>query len=116
MTYTQKAIERANKSGWHDGHTKGVFYDSKHGVYELLSAHGSLLINLSSAVMDPLFWQALGKSEGKSEYATCISCGRLDCDHVDGYKVWWLLTWHRFIDHLAEGGDAESFLKDLLAK
>lgn len=64
--------------------------------------------------LDPLFWQALGKAIGWSEYAVCIACERDDCDHVDGYKVKWLVTWHRFIDHLASGGDADSFFNELL--
>ena len=50
------------------------------------------------AFLDPLFWQALGKAMG---------WGGEDWDGG------WRKHWHRFIDHLAEGKDAESFFKDL---
>lgn len=46
---------------------------------------------------DPLFWQALIKKEG-----------------VFAGKAYWLWGWHDFIDHLAEGKDADSFFNKLL--
>jgi hypothetical protein len=45
------------------------------------------------AFNDPLFWQALGKARKWDET--------------------WLKNWHHFIDHLAFGGDAESFFSSL---
>jgi len=69
-------------------------------------------------VLDPSFWQCLGKALGWSK-----SCWHLAEDgHVpfrhpaacgNGMHSW-QLHWHRFIDHLAEGKDAESFFAELL--
>jgi hypothetical protein len=65
--------------------------------------------------LDIDFWIALGKTEGW----TC--CGKLEvvagkrnhgCEHCDTPCIY---QWHRFIDHLAQGGDAESFFITLLA-
>lgn len=47
---------------------------------------------------DPAFWQALGRARGWEEENKSI--------HPN-----WKYYMHRFIDHLAEGKDAESFFK-----
>ena len=57
--------------------------------------------------LDPLFWQSLGKSLGWGEI---IHCDGYDKTYADCTKC----NWHRFIDHLAENKDPESFFKDLL--
>ena len=53
-------------------------------------------------LLDPLFWQALGKELGWS---------------YDENNTWdnrtWASHWHRFIDHLAGGKDIESFFKSI---
>lgn len=69
---------------------------------------------INAFLCKPEFWESLGGGLGWSKYATCIRCDRQDCDHVDGYRLKWLANWHRFIDHLAEGKDAESFFVELL--
>ena len=66
--------------------------------------------------LDPLFWQSLGKAMGWCEYAVCIHDGKMNCfekNHWAGYMGEWKWHWHRFIDHLAEGKDAESFFETL---
>lgn len=66
-------------------------------------------------LLDPLFWQALGKSEGwedeKKNYY-----GEETQDWITGGIYWyeWQYHWHEFIDHLAEGKDADSFFNNLL--
>lgn len=63
--------------------------------------------------LDPLFWQALGRARGWAMGGT----GRMYHDEygVGGYPSMfvWQEKWHRFIDHLAEGKDAESFFAAL---
>jgi hypothetical protein len=49
------------------------------------------------AFLDPLFWQALGEARR----------WRKDTDA-------WRWFCHRFIEHLAEGEDAENFFEELL--
>ena len=53
--------------------------------------------------LDPQFWQSLGKALG---WATQF-------DEDKGFNYQWKDYWHKFIDHLADGKDIESFFKDL---
>lgn len=80
----------------------------KHWPYDLIFAK-------------PLFWQALGKAMGWKEIhdSRCNGDGKYSktgvkdrCSCVP--KQQWFYQWHRFIDHLASGGDAESFFTNLL--
>ena len=97
-------------------------------------------------LLDPLFWQALGKAMGRGRENEDMAV-RLDIDvkfyykeprpstaselieqgneeerikyHLSKYATHlkgrdWLHEMHRFIDHLTEGKDAESFFKELL--
>ncbi len=59
------------------------------------------------ALLDRTFWQALGKARGWRDEED--SCESSSCQHCHGY----MMKWHRFIDHLAEGKDAESFFATL---
>lgn len=79
----QQAIEKAKESGY-----KGAFPGNE--------AYAGCIF---SHLMNPLFWQSLGKAMGWYK-------GDLGRDE-------WEKQWHYFIDHLAEGKDAESFFKDL---
>jgi hypothetical protein len=59
--------------------------------------------------LDPSFWQSLGKAlrwEKRQWYYNTFSKGE---ENNDGWRV----NWHRFIDHLAEGGRAETFFETL---
>ena len=68
-------------------------------------------------LLDPLFWQALGKAMGWLKYTRDDECSadNLDIKEISNQK-WnetWLYHWHRLIDHLAEGKDIESFFEKL---
>jgi hypothetical protein len=54
-------------------------------------------------LLSPNFWQALGKGCGWKEYWAGNS----------GITTW-LENWHRFIDHLAQGGTPDEFFNELL--
>lgn len=56
-------------------------------------------------LLDPSFWQCLGKTIGLPKEVGAL----YGMPIVDG----WQMLWHRFIDHLASGGSAESFFKEL---
>lgn len=72
-------------------------------------------IDWKSAYLDPLFWQALGKSLGWGGLMFCPVCGSgLGCDADEKFSKKWEYQMHRFIDHLIEGKDADSFFKELL--
>ena len=64
-------------------------------------------------VLSPGFWSALGKAEGWKPtglFRTCL-CKETHGAHEVGQ---WEMKWHRFIDHLIEGKNADSFFKGLL--
>jgi hypothetical protein len=69
---------------------------------------------INKALLDPLFWQALGKAKGWSEkdffLPDCEGCGMPQ----EQLNPWWRHVWHCFIDHLAEGKSAEEFFDNLL--
>ena len=85
---------------------------------------------IEKILLDPLFWQALGKAEGWCCDNTCdkghIPLGMLE----DGDVEWggcskcvtggvyvphdWRTYWHSFIDHLASGGEINKFFNELL--
>lgn len=85
----------ATQSGWmlHLPPTQGLNLSRALGLHETF---------LSKA-----FWVALGKARGwQEEWA--------DKKLVAMLEERWLYEWHRFIDHLATGGDAESFFASLV--
>lgn len=65
---------------------------------------------MADIFLDPLFWQALGKAMGWEKMLEDRKWG----DKGEVPDPMWLRKWHRFIDHLAEGKDAESFFEALL--
>lgn len=106
----EKAIRKAVEGGY-------VITDNPEFVFgEWNMCRGHIFLN-------PPFWQALGKACGWSIKA-CVPFleHRLSATghggNVDDNILWvdeeWQMHWHRFIDHLAEGKDAESFFNELL--
>lgn len=63
--------------------------------------------------LDIDFWQCLGKALGWDDYQ---SDGFLKdtLQFANGTIFGWRAVWHRFIDHLAAGRDAESFFANLV--
>jgi hypothetical protein len=53
-------------------------------------------------LMNPLFWQALGCNQG-------WGVGDEECD-----ENVWKDYWHRFIDHIADGGDIDEYFNQIL--
>lgn len=95
-----EAIKLAKKTGW--------FYNE------------SKTQNPSDVVMDRTFWQALGKALGwiDKDYPNGeMRCDSPKCDDrycgYAGYKNP-VYEWHRFIDWIADGKDADSFFKQLI--
>lgn len=106
----KKAIDEGYKLlGW-EAHKDYVECD--HGLSQEKRDIEMRRLNLyaiNSIVLDPLFWQALGKAEGWDRgIETC------QIPNTCSYHSSWKRHWHCFIDHLAEGKDADSFFKELL--
>jgi hypothetical protein len=103
MNFTQQAIYKAMNAGWNQINALGVFK------------------GVDAMVLDPLFWQSLGEEQGWAENRDCKHLGMVNaeyrncrnCEYWAGRPVW-EYQWHRFIDHLAEGGNAETFFMEIL--
>jgi len=80
------------------------------------------------ALLDPLFWRALGKAENWKKKmvirrGTVIGnycTPKNECFEEMGFKMDyldpWLFHWHNFIDHLAARKDIDSFFNELLTQ
>lgn len=84
----EQAIEKAIKSG-----------------YDAPLLWESAYVLKRSILLDPLFWQSLGKS--------MVWPNEKVVDRYGTQFVNWKDYWHRLIDHLAEGGSIESYFEDL---
>ena len=58
-------------------------------------------------LLDPLFWQCLGEA---LNMIGSRSPRIEDLKLVEEYKI----HWHRFIDHIADGGNVDDFFNNLL--
>lgn len=68
-------------------------------------------------LLDPFFWQCLGKSLGKIPDVHLEPLCRHKLFDGSDYQEsvsWWIVQMHRFVGHIVEGKDAESFFKKLL--
>ena len=109
----------------HQGHN---FFERTSGSFHFGSAKKySFSISVNEIFLDPLFWQSLGKAMGwdrKMVVRRGMVIGNFMCEdkgqiRFEGpemgcgmdYLNPWVYYWHRFIDHLAEGKDAESFFE-----
>lgn len=95
MTYIEQAIRKAVSGGYIDP-TPSIHTHHFLGTQEVI-------------LLDPLFWQSLGKAMGWGGYTD----GKRTFTIA---KMGWLDEWHRFIDHLASNGDPETFFKETLTK
>jgi hypothetical protein len=92
LSHFEKAVEDAVKGGYRwDGLTVFCIQRGDHFLCTQ-DGHHSQLVTVHQMLLDPEFWSALG---------------------AVGEWVDWEVVWHRFIDHLAQGGDIESFFKGL---
>lgn len=121
MTHIEQAIREAVENGWDENRAivKSVdFRDGHEGM-------GTSMKSTDRAFLDPLFWQALGKARAWKQDDDITQYVKDNGTYVKGHPILrqngekisrlgeWIHHWHRFIDHLAEGKDAESFFKDL---
>lgn len=100
----KEAIQKAIEGGW----------KSDHQIDRVQTHEGTTLISLWSGsgkypdiapeeiCLDPLFWQALGKSMGWEE----------DPDFIGGHKDY-VDKWCGLVRHLAEGGTIEEWFHKL---
>lgn len=102
MTALERAIRDAHSAGWrNDLDATNWRANSK----QLLIDEGS--IPLSAILLDPAFWQALGRARGWLFEAHGTSTVRQYGTDT------WKMEWHRLIDDLAAGKSIESFFEQL---
>lgn len=109
MTATQKFIEDAIKGGW--GSHLGKKWRIAAGYIEHMQTYygkgvWERVIAISTALLDPLAWQAVGKTRGWVSYSE-FALAR----NPEGTWRWQM---HRFIDHLADGLTIEEALTQIL--
>lgn len=97
----QDAISKAVEGGW-----------KKESVVEPMDTQRA---NFAKAMIDPLFWQALGKSMGwedkpneRKAFWKVQQEGNVKTEMSE-----WKNQWHNFIDHLAEGKSIEEYFANL---
>lgn len=116
----QQAIEKAIQGGWEPRDSALEHWNK---IMPTLHPIDQARI-ISEALLQPEFWKALGKSMGWIE--RCDKCGaelytdseafrRYGCDDCKcgDATEGWLVEWHAFIDHLAEGNSIESYFESL---
>lgn len=105
-----EAFNNAIKNGWRPdikevvdniGTTENYFIHRDLSIYEMC--------------LDPLFWQALGKSMGWGEDAQLKYYGEDEDESMLGGVLWfpWEEKWHALIDHLASGKSIEDYFQSL---
>lgn len=128
----EKAIKKAIEGGW-----KKHFYFSHFNDNEVALGDNRkdsennpcFYIDKHQILLDPLFWQALGKINPKKCWAcngtgyflpdtfnqeTDRECG--NCNKTGLQERNWEEDWHDFIDHLIEGKNIDDFFNNLLTK
>lgn len=79
------------------------------------------MVGYEKILLDPTFWQCLGKAMGWTKQTQEVQLDGFNLEAMNNgcssttkdIEYNWLYYWHRFIDHLADGGDANSFFKNL---
>ena len=103
MKYLEKAIEDAMGAGYVPSWIKESTTEHWFGFSQ------NQTMSISQTILDPQFWQCLGKSRGWEKRITFYN------SFIDGKENndQWRLEMHRFIDALAEGRTIESFFESL---
>ena len=118
----QQAIEKAIEGGY------DVQFSEAAGLPTVYVKDG-YQVDVAVILLDPLFWQSLGKAMGWENCERCekpfekhqgylcviqLKEGQVTTADVKTFRDQnWKVQWHRFIDHLADGGSAESFFENL---
>lgn len=122
MTNVEQAIKEAVENGYQpEGYSYRQVHH-KHMPQGITLKGTSTDFCIPETLLSPLFWQALGKARGWQKFTWTDDEGQLrseqegkEMEHVPGWgaTLTWRYSWHRFIDHLASGKDAESFFAEL---
>lgn len=111
----QEAITSAVNGGYKYQAGTTLAYDNSYDEWFVNDGDGGFTVpSLSDFWIDPRFWQALGASVGWVGTSVFKNCLCLDNKNPKQIRMMeWHLYWHKFIDHLIEGGTPESFFATL---
>jgi len=115
----QEACDQAVAEGYHSQSLHGIdtYYSGANrecSVWTRTDNRSSFVVPMEATFLDPLFWQALGRALGWEQAMRTVHAvenGRPTVVTSTGHH--WRSHWHRFIDHLAEGKEAEAFFASL---
>jgi hypothetical protein len=104
----ERAIKYAIEGGYDAWNSPNVTVHEEsdnHSAVSWLSI-GNFDVLKFEVLLDPLFWQALGKQQGWSDEPY---------QYTNEHNIYgWHVKWLMFIDHRANGGDVDSFFNNLL--
>src|SRR5262249_33257343 len=115
----QEAMDKAVAGGYHIDSSDGVDIgfigaNDEYSAWTRTDTESSFMVPMEETLLDPRFWQALGRILGWSEVCDLvIICvhGAEECQSCRGY--YWMFQWHRFIQALAHGNTPEAFFERL---
>jgi hypothetical protein len=116
----KEALNKAVEGGYHINDSDGVatWYigaNDEYSAWTRTDNDSSFMVPVEETLLDPRFWQALGRTLGWGEVCdlaiTCVH-GHEECCSYRGY--YWMYQWHRFIQILAHGNPPEAFFAQLL--
>ena len=114
MTITT-AIKKAIEGGYKEPRKFTEWNIDKHKVKKMMlgdwSTSNGWSISIANILLDPDFWEALGKSMGWGYEE--FGCGCKDFRRMKGQRKVWFGNWHRLIDHLASGKSIKSYFEEL---
>lgn len=111
MTSTQKFIEDAIKGGWSFRSGSKYLLDkctTGDIIFRLKGSANRFECPIQKILLDPLTWQAVGKTRGWEPYSPHdVTAGEQE------YIGEWLEFQHTFIDHLADGKTIDEALQTI---
>ena len=115
----EEAIHKATERGYHIHGSDGVATsyigaNDEYSAWTRIDNDSTFMVPIEETFLDPAFWYALGRALGHAkERRTGTLALRSPAGNALCKKVSWATSMLRFIDHLAEGKDPESFFATL---
>jgi hypothetical protein len=105
MTHIEQAIREADDAGYNPGtQVIGLYYQlAGTDIRKIKGAADGFQVRVAAILLDPAFWQALGKARGWKTVA--------NGEH-DNHDEWWHNA-RAFMTHFMDGKEAESFFASL---
>jgi hypothetical protein len=115
----EEVLKKATEGGYHingsDGtETSYIGANDEYSAWTRTDNDSSFMVPVEETLLDPRFWQALGRTLGWGEVCdlaiTCVH-GAEECQSCRGY--YWMYQWHCLIQALAHGDTLEAFFAHL---